>query len=132
MIRSAFILFILFNLINTCIVAPYADDRALLRQAVSSNQLTESKSAIPFLDYLQGFNTTCAGNSSDEQSDHFSDYFRMRQFSYRLCPAFKAQTLPDLSQGCRLPVISALPPFVFEYLITLPAYYRLLFRLTPF
>jgi hypothetical protein len=133
MLRSTFILFILFNLINTCVVSPFTDVRALQDQTVSSNQLaTESAFTIPFLNYLQTLRSSCEGNSSDEQSDNFSDYFRMRHFSYRLSPVLKEQTIPDLLQGRRLTVISSPPPFVFEHLITLPTYYRLLFRLTPF
>lgn len=89
--------------------------------------------AAPLLDLLGNLLSGAVPCESEHPGDHLSDFFRIRKYTYRFplwevwrtentAPAVAARPAPARQRG----------PVSFRGLVTLPDYYRFLFRLTPF
>jgi len=89
--------------------------------------------AAPLFDLLGNLLSGTVPRGSEHPGDHLSDFFRIRKYNYRFL----------LWDGWRTenaaPALAARPalarptcPVPFRGLVTLPDYYRFLFRLKPF
>jgi hypothetical protein len=87
----------------------------------------------PLLDLLGNLLSGTVPRESEHPGDHLSDFFRIRKYTYRFlhwevwraenaAPTVAARPAPARQRG----------PVPFRGLVTLPEYYRFLFRLTPF
>ncbi len=89
--------------------------------------------AAPLLDLLGNLLSGTVPRGSEQPGDHLSDFFRIRKYTYRFllwdawrpedAAAISAATFSFARQKDLIP---------FRGLLTLPDYYRFLFRLTPF
>ena len=87
----------------------------------------------PLLDLLGNLLSGTVPRESEHPGDHLADFFRIRKYTYRflLWDAWLAENL-TLAGPVRSWFDRQKPPALFLGLVTLPDYYRLLFRLTPF
>ncbi len=89
--------------------------------------------AAPLLDLLGNLLSGTVPRESEGPGDHLSDFFRIRKYTYRflLWDTWLTENLVALRTVG--PWFAGHPePGCFLGLLTLPDYYRFLFRLTPF
>lgn|GEM_PF-2074571 len=88
---------------------------------------------VAVLDLLGNLLSGTVPRESEHPGDHLADFFRIRKYTYRflLWDAWLTENLA-LTSTARPWFDRQKSPALFEGLVTLPNYYRLLFRLTPF
>lgn len=88
---------------------------------------------VAVLDLLGNLLSGTVPRETEHPGDHLADFFRIREYTYRfpLWDAWLAENLA-LTGTARPWFDRQKPPALFLGLVTLPDYYRLLFRLTPF
>jgi hypothetical protein len=89
--------------------------------------------AAPLLDLLGNLLSGTVPRKSEGPGDHLSDFFRIRKYTYRflLWDAWRPQGAAAVSAATSA-FARHKDPIPFRGLLTLPDYYRFLFRLTPF
>ncbi len=89
--------------------------------------------AAPLLDLLGNLLSGTVPHDSEQPGDHLSDFFRIRKYTYRflLWDVWLTEKLVTL-RAVRPLFAGQQAPDGFLGLLTLPDYYRFLFRLTPF
>ncbi len=136
MLKRAFTYLLLIHL--TGALTLFSLSEPIGAEAPAAGQTTlAGRSAVtvpaPLLDLLGNLLSGTVPRESEHPGDHLADFFRIRKYTYRflLWDAWLAENL-TLPGAARPWVDWQKPPALFLGLVTLPDYYRLLFRLTPF
>ncbi len=96
------------------------------------NTLATTEEA-PLFDLLGNLLSGAVPRESEHPGDHLSDFFRIRKYTYRFLQWEAWRTENAAAAVAALPVLARQKDQIpFRGLVTLPDYYRFLFRLTPF
>lgn len=137
MLKRAFTYFLLLHLLSAFGVFSLTDHsksaNAPVQPAKSMQALTYRAEIDPLLNFFGDLFSGIQHQDSEEQRNSFSDFFRIRKYSYRFWgwDAFVSGNTTSLST---LSFLFAKPQdtSLFDSVLSLPAYYHFLFRLTPF
>lgn len=101
--------------------------------SVAGQTAVAGQNPVAVLNLLGNLLSGTVPRESEHPGDHLADFFRIRKYTYRflLWDAWLAENL-TLTGITRPWFDRQKPPTLFLGLVTLPDYYRLLFRLTPF
>jgi hypothetical protein len=88
--------------------------------------------AAPLFDLLGNLLSGAVPRESELPGDYLSDFFRIRKYNYRFVLWDALRTENAAPVAARPALARRKDPVPFAGLVTLPNYYRFLFRLTPF